>query len=168
MCYQLLNYSFGFYDLDEPVHFGLWSTSVELSALWSVVFASLVVLFNAFGLNLLVNRNNFYERNTYLVALTYIVFMSLFKSSYVLCGTLLLHSSMIIMTHQLFEINKREDGRKSVFNAFMFMGIGITLYPSFGFMNPYNFQPSELNRSLLSNAHWTHSVAWISLGLAEP
>lgn len=136
VCYQLLNYYFGFYDLDQSVYFGLWSSSIDLSALWSVIFASLVVLFNAFGLNLIVNRNNFYERNTYLVALTYIVFMSLFNTSYVLSGTLLLHSSMIIMTHQLFELNKREDGRKNVFNAFMFMGIGITLCPSFGFMMP--------------------------------
>jgi hypothetical protein len=110
--------------------------NIELNSIVGVFLASMVVLLNSFGLNLLVNRNNFYERNTYLVALIYVVFMSLFECSYFLNSTLLLHSTIIFMLHQLFELNKREDGRKNIFNAFMFFAIGVTLCPIYLFLLP--------------------------------
>ena len=136
VCYQVLNYFFGFYDLSQAVSFGMWSQNATFNTTLSACLASLFVLFNAYGLNLLVNRNNFYERNTYLVALIYIVFMSLFQYSYLLNGTLLLHAAVIIMIHQMFELSKREDGRKNIFNAFLFLGIGVTVFPLFVFMLP--------------------------------
>ena len=136
VCYQMLNYYFEFVELIPNQHFGLWLENIELNAIIAVVLASLVVLLNSFGLNLLVNRNNFYERNTYLVALIYVVFMSLFECSYFLNSTLLLHSTIIFMIHQLFELNKREDGRKNIFNAFLFFAIGVTLCPIYIFLLP--------------------------------
>ena len=136
VCYQMLNYYFEFVELVPNQHFGLWLENIELNAIIAVVLASLVVLLNSFGLNLLVNRNNFYERNTYLVALIYVVFMSLFDCSYFLNSTLLLHSTIIFMIHQLFELNKREDGRKNIFNAFLFFAIGVTLCPIYIFLLP--------------------------------
>jgi len=136
VCYQMLNYYFEFVELVPNQHFGLWLENIELNAIIAVVLASLVVLLNSFGLNLLVNRNNFYERNTYLVALIYVVFMSLFECSYFLNSTLLLHSTIIFMIHQLFELNKREDGRKNIFNAFLFFAIGVTLCPIYIFLLP--------------------------------
>lgn len=136
VCYQLLNYYFEFIELVPNQHFGLWLENIELNAIIGIVLASLVVLLNSFGLNLLVNRNNFYERNTYLAALIYVVFMSLFECSYFLNSTLLLHSTIIFMIHQLFELNKREDGRKNIFNAFLFFAIGVTLCPIYIFLLP--------------------------------
>ena len=136
VCYQMLNYYFEFVELVPNQHFGLWLENIELNAIVGIVLASLVVLLNSFGLNLLVNRNNFYERNTYLVALIYVVFMSLFECSYFLNSTLLLHSTIIFMIHQLFELNKREDGRKNIFNAFLFFAIGVTLCPIYIFLLP--------------------------------
>ena len=136
VCYQMLNYYFEFVELVPNQHFGLWLENIELNAIIAVVLASLMVLLNSFGLNLLVNRNNFYERNTYLVALIYVVFMSLFECSYFLNSTLLLHSTIIFMLHQLFELNKREDGRKNIFNAFLFFAIGVTLCPIYIFLLP--------------------------------
>ncbi len=136
VCYQMLNYYFEFVELVPNQHFGLWLENIELNAIIAIVLASLVVLLNSFGLNLLVNRNNFYERNTYLVALIYVVFMSLFECSYFLNSTLLLHSTIIFMIHQLFELNKREDGRKNIFNAFLFFAIGVTLCPIYIFLLP--------------------------------
>ena len=136
VCYQMLNYYFEFVELVPNQHFGLWLENIELNAIIAVVLASLVVLLNSFGLNLLVNRNNFYERNTFLVALIYVVFMSLFECSYFLNSTLLLHSTIIFMIHQLFELNKREDGRKNIFNAFLFFAIGVTLCPIYIFLLP--------------------------------
>lgn len=136
VCYQMLNYYFEFVELVPNQHFGLWLENIELNAIIAIVLASLVVLLNSFGLNLLVNRNNFYERNTYLVALIYVVFMSLFDCSYFLNSTLLLHSTIIFMIHQLFELNKREDGRKNIFNAFLFFAIGVTLCPIYIFLLP--------------------------------
>ncbi len=136
VCYQMLNYYFEFIELVPNQHFGLWLENIELNAIVGIVLASLVVLLNSFGLNLLVNRNNFYERNTYLVALIYVVFMSLFECSYFFNSTLLLHSTIIFMIHQLFELNKREDGRKNIFNAFLFFAIGVTLCPIYIFLLP--------------------------------
>ena len=136
VCYQFLNYYFEFISLAPSQHFGLWIENIELNTLVGVLLASIVVLLNSFGLNLLVNRNNFYERNTYLVALIYVVFMSLFECSYFLNSTLLLHSTIIFMIHQLFELNKREDGRKNIFNAFLFFALGVTLCPIYIFLLP--------------------------------
>ncbi len=132
----MLNYYFDFIELLLSQHFGLWLENIELNAVISMFLASMVVLLNSFGLNLLVNRNNFYERNTYLVALIYVVFMSLFQCSYFLNSTLLLHSTIIFMIHQLFELNKREDGRKNIFNAFFFFALGVTLCPIYIFLLP--------------------------------
>ena len=136
LTYQLLNYFFGFYSIDHSVQVGLWPFTLNVGYFWSVFAASSLVFINAIGLNLVVNRNNFYDRNTYIVALLYIVFMSLFHSSYFLNPILLLHSIFILILHQLFDFNKQEDIRKNVFNAFLFFGIGITVSPSIGFVIP--------------------------------
>ena len=109
---------------------------MELNSIAGVFFASMVVLLNSFGLNLIVNRNNFHERNTYLVALIYVVFMSLFECFYFLNSTILLHSTIIFMIYQLFELNKREDGRKNIFNTFLFFALGVTVCPIYIFLLP--------------------------------
>lgn len=129
LLYQLLNYFFGFYEFDQLPNFGFWTPYFQLHSVLSAFLASVFVLLNAFGLNSLVNKNNFHERNTYLVALVYIVFMSLFQSSYMLSGILICQSGIILMTHHLFMLLKHEDGRKDIFNAFFFLGIGVTLSP---------------------------------------
>ena len=136
VCYQLLNYYFEFFALVPNQHFGLWIENMELNSIAGVFFASMVVLLNSFGLNLIVNRNNFHERNTYLVALIYVVFMSLFECFYFLNSTILLHSTIIFMIYQLFELNKREDGRKNIFNTFLFFALGVTVCPIYIFLLP--------------------------------
>ena len=136
LTYQFLNYFYEFYSVEHTFQLGLWPFTLNIGYFWSAFVASTFVFINSIGLNLVVNRNNFYDRNTYIVALLYVIFMSLFHSSYFLNPILLLHSIFILMLHQLFNFNKQEDIRKNVFNAFLFLSIGITLSPSIGLMIP--------------------------------
>ena len=127
--YQCLNYFYPFYETGVPSNFGFWTEYIYLNSMSSTIGASFFVLINSYGLNALVNRNKFLERNTYLIALLYIVLMSLFHSAYYLNGILITHFMLILMTHQFFELNRHEDGRKTIFNSFFYAGIASTFSP---------------------------------------
>ena len=144
--YQLLNYFFGFYPLDDHADFGIWTPFIDLNPALSALMASFVVLFNSYGLNSLVNRNNFHEKNTYLVALIYIVLMSLFQSSYLLNGIVISHAAIILMIHQFFKLNQNEDGRKNSFNGFLLLGIVATLSPIYIITVPFLIVPVIIMR----------------------
>jgi len=127
--YQCLNYFYPFYQLDVPSNLGFRTEYINLDSTSSIICASLVVLMNSFGLNALVNRNKFLERNTYFIALLYIVMMSLFHSAYYLNGVLISQFLLILMIHQFFKLNRPEDGRKTIFNGFFFAGFASTFTP---------------------------------------
>lgn len=144
--YQCLNYFYPFYQTDVPSNFGLWSGYIHLDSTNSAICASLFVLINSYGLNALVNRNKFFERNTYLIALLYIVLMSLFHSAYYLNGLLITHFILILMIHQFFELNRHDDGRKTIFNCFFYAGIASSFTPILILLTPLLILPVLIMR----------------------
>ena len=148
LAYQILNYFFGFHSIYESPNFGFWTPYFSVNTSLSLVLASLVVFSNAIGINYLVNRNHFHERNTYLVALIYVVLMSLFTASYSLNGVLITHSFLILMLHQLFVSSQKEDVRAIIFNAFLCLGMASTFTPLFIFTVPVFWLPFLISKSI--------------------
>ncbi len=139
--YQGLNYFYPFYSIDLPSNFGFWTDYIELEPLSSSIGASILVLFNSYRINLLINRTKFLERNTFLIGLLYLVLMSLFHSSYYLNGILISHFMILLMIGQFFELNQHEDGRQSAFNSFFYAGLASSFNPVLLLITPLLILP---------------------------
>jgi hypothetical protein len=131
----LLNWQYGYYNI-ETTNFGLWMLSEEIFPFVSFAGGILLVL-NAVLLNYLYNKHNFLEKNTYLVAILYVVTMSFYHSFYRLDGALISHTCIILMLFQLFELKQNEDGRRYVFNASFFGALSGTFFPPLLFVWPF-------------------------------
>lgn len=148
LTYQILNYFFGYHSIYESPDFGLWTPYFLVNSSLSLLLASLLVLSNAIAINYLVNRNHFHERNTYLVALIYVILMSLFTASYTLNGILITHSFLILMIHQLFVSNQKEDVRATIFNTFLCLGMASTFTPLLIFTVPVFWVPFLISKRI--------------------
>ncbi len=148
LTYQVLENFYGFHAIYERSYFGFWSPYIFLPTSFSQFSASFVVLLNAVGLNYLVNKNHFLERNTHLVSLIYIVFMSLFSVSYSMNGILISHALLIIMLNQLLTLNHKEDLRSTIFNCFLCLGLSTTFTPFFLYFTPIFWVPFFLTKPL--------------------
>lgn len=126
--YFLLNYQTGYYLPSVEVNLGLWN-NVTLDAMFFSLFSSFLILVNAVGLNILFNINEFFEKNTYIVSLLYVVTMSFYHSFYSLNGSLIAHAFLILMLYQFFKLKQNTDGRAQVFNGSLFAGIAATFFP---------------------------------------
>jgi hypothetical protein len=84
---------------------------------------------NAVGLNILININEFFDKNAYIVSLLYVVTMSFYHSFYSLNGSLIAHTFIILMLYQFFKLKQNIDGRAQVFNGALFAGVAATFFP---------------------------------------
>lgn len=127
--YVVLNIYFPYHLPEIEGHFGFWGRLLEQSSLVSRVLAPLLVLFGALILNVMFNRNEFMERNNYMVSLLYVTFMSTFHSFYYLNGFTIAQFFVILALYQMFHLYQNEDGRKRVFNVGFLLGVACTFYP---------------------------------------
>ncbi len=123
---------------------------------WTIQLGAFgLILINALLLNTIFNRNEFMERNSYLVPFFYIVFMSFFHSFYFLEGLSIAQTFVVFMLFQLFKLNQNEDGRRTTFNIGIFYGIACTFYPvlllgfPFVFWMVWVMRPFILRESML-------------------
>jgi hypothetical protein len=126
--YFLLNYQTGYYLPSVEVNLGLWNIKILDVTIFSLISAFLIFV-NAVGLNILININEFFEKNAYIVSLLYVVTMSFYHSFYSLNGSLIAHSFLILMLYQFFKLKQNVDGRAHVFNGALFAGIAATFFP---------------------------------------
>jgi hypothetical protein len=91
---------------------------------------------NALLLNYLFNINTFYERNSYVVSLLYVVLMSFYHSFYQVDGVIVAHLFLILALFQLFELENNLDGRRISFNTGIFIGIAASFHPPLIFTFP--------------------------------
>lgn len=159
--YVLLNHFFPYFEITKEVDFGLFGTYSIPDILPKQIVGGVIIFFNAIGLNLIFNNQNFFEKTTYFPAFTYIVWMSFFNGMYNPDGLLLSHSVCIIMISQLFRLNQNEDGRKLVFNAAFLVGLATCLHLTMVILLPFLFfmvwivRPFVLRESLLLLAGFT-------------
>lgn len=147
-----------YFELTKFVDLGLWGR-LELPDLqWMKWLSGCLVLINALTLNLLFNNNAFYERNSYIVSLLYIVLMSFYHSFYQVDGVLIAHFWLILLLFQLFKMESNQDGRRIAFNAGLFFGLAASFHPPLIFAVPLlwimltRIRPFVFREILLSTA----------------
>ncbi|HBW85493.1 MAG TPA: hypothetical protein DEF82_01740 [Crocinitomicaceae bacterium] len=122
--------------LDHLSDFGLWG-ELSFSPLSSYVWSGVFILTNAILLNYLYNSHQFLDKNSYLTSLLYLVTMTYYDAFYHFDYVLCVHFLFIMLLTQFFELKQQVDGRKYVFNAFVFIGIASTLQPLLLFFIPF-------------------------------
>lgn len=153
--YFLLNFQTGYYLPSAEINLGLWNSQIVDATIFSVISAFLILV-NAVGLNILFNINEFFDKNTYIVSLLYVVTMSFYHSFYSLNGSLIAHSFLILMLYQFFKLKQNVDGRAQVFNGALFAGVAATFFPPLLISLPFIFvmiliiRPFYLREMLLS------------------
>ncbi len=126
--YFFLNYHTGYYLPSVEVNLGLWNIKTLDVTIFSLISAFLILV-NAVGLNILININEFFDKNAYIVSLLYVVTMSFYHSFYSLNGSLIAHTFIILMLYQFFKLKQNIDGRAQVFNGALFAGVAATFFP---------------------------------------
>lgn len=149
--YYLLNFQTGYY-VQSPAHdFGLWSNFFSGDSWLYSFFSFLIIALNAISLNWVFNKNEFLERNSYIVSLLYVVTMSFYHSFYILDGLLIAHLFFILMFVQFLQIKQNSDARIYVFNGCFLAGLSATFHPPIIFglplfivmpiiIRPFNFR----------------------------
>ncbi len=141
--------------LETNIYLGFWGNYLITTPWILQVLAGIVVGSNALIINTLFNSNEFYEKNTYICSLLYIVLMSFYSSFYQIDGILLSQLFLILGLFQLFKLRQNEDGRKAVFNVAFFAGIAASLHPPILGIVPILFfmiwivRPVKLRESIL-------------------
>ena len=147
-----------FFEFSDFIDFGLWGTYHQPDSFWMKFTSGGIVFINALLLNFLFNTNTFYERNSYIVSLLYVVLMSFYHSFYQIDGVLIAHFSLILALFQLFRLENNLDGRKIAFNAGFLAGLAASFHPPLIFSLPIvwlmitRIRPFILREILLASA----------------
>ncbi|XOV66302.1 MAG: hypothetical protein ACFHU9_11750 [Fluviicola sp.] len=127
--YVGLNYYFPYHLPEDGAHFGLWGNFLPQSSWTSQIIAPAFVFAEALLINMLYNRNEFMDRNTYTPALLYLTLLSTFHCFYFLDGFAVAQFCLVMAMDQLFQLYQNEDGRKRVFNTGFWLGLACTFHP---------------------------------------
>jgi len=134
--YIFLNSQFAYYQVVDQTNLGFWSAAFTEPIWLNMLLGGLFVLMNAVGLNWIFNSHEFLDRNSYIVSLLYVVTMSFYHSFYCVDGLLIAQTFIILMLSQFFRLKQNVDGRRNVFNGFLFAGIAATFHPFMVFTFP--------------------------------
>ena len=129
--YVTLNEISGYFEVLPEINLGFWGSYFIENHFWINYLSLVVILINAVLANYLFNSNEFYERNSYVISLLYILFMSYFHSFYQLDGVLISHTLLIFCMFQYFRLQNNSDGRKIAFNGSFLLGAAATFNPPF-------------------------------------
>jgi hypothetical protein len=160
--YFVLGFYFGSFENTNSINLGVLG-SIKTNFIISVTTNLVLIFINGYFLNLLFNRNGFYERNTYIPSLIYIVLMSYFESFYGLNGLVVAHTFFILAIFQLFKLNQNEDARRYVFNAAFFLGVATIVHPPLIIVIPFLYFMVWTVRPFV----WRESIL-LAIGFAVP
>jgi hypothetical protein len=135
--YAVLNYFTNYFEILPVVDLGLWGKQSFYAVNVLYVLTGVLVFTNAVLANYLFNKNEFYDKNSYVISLFYIVLISFFHSAYQLDGILIAHFFLIVALFQMFRLENNSDGRKWCFNTGLFLGIAGTFHPPFLAILPF-------------------------------
>jgi hypothetical protein len=123
----------------DNVSYGLWGELLSQNSLLSPVFSGLIILGNGLLINIIFNRNEFLDKNNYLITFLYTILLSFFHGFYYLDGYVIAQFFLVLALHNVFKLNQNEDGRKTVFNISIMMGIAATFAPLLLITFPFLF-----------------------------
>jgi hypothetical protein len=138
LVYLIVNQQTQYFEVKSILNFGLWG-SFPLKSIenYFTYISGIVVVLNAYLLNYLFNKNNFYEKNSYIIAVLYVVLLSYYHTFYVVDGLLISQSFIILTLFQLFNLDYSVDARKISFNVGFLIGIAVTLFPPILLIMPF-------------------------------
>ena len=156
LAFYFLNDIFVYHHIEKATSFGLWGELELKKGLLSSLPALFLVGAGAILLNNLYNRNEFIEKNNYLPSILYVLFLSFFHAFYFIDGIGIAQFFLLISLTQLFLLDQKIDGRKTVFNAAFYYGVASTFFPLLYMGFPFLFliiwvnRPFVLRESLLT------------------
>ena len=127
--YVFLNLYFPYHLPESSAHFGFWGVLIDQNSLFSQIAAPIMIFSGAIVLNTIFNRNEFFERNNYIVSLLYVTLMSSFHVFYFVDGFAIAQFFLILAVYQMFLLYQNEDGRRRVFNMGFLLGVACTFFP---------------------------------------
>ena len=128
--YVLLNLWSGYYEYAPATNLGIWGNDFSFPQWLTLTLGPIFVLGNALLLNMLFNRNDFIDRNTYITSLIYVAYFSFYHAFYQLDGLSISHFLLILALFELFKLIQNEKGNKPVFNAGFLVGLAATFHPA--------------------------------------
>jgi len=139
--YFVLNTLTGFFvsDATGNIELGLWGRFSSSNKLFNLIVPPTLIMVSGAVINFIYNRNEFFDRNTFLPVLLYITSSSFFPHFYVLNGFGIALMFQVLSLYYVFQLNQNDDARALVFNAAFFSGIGMTLYPPLTALFPLLF-----------------------------
>lgn len=129
LAFHLLNNHFEYHEVSNEINFGFWSGLFHFSSLVSQLLGGIFIILNALTLNYLYNNYDFQDKNTYIISLIYVVLMSFYYSFYRLDGILFSHLFFILSLTKYFKLKQNNEGRETIFNCALFLGIASTFQP---------------------------------------
>lgn len=127
--YVVLNLFFPVHLPEDTAHFGFYNLQLNQKTTVAIVLAPMLICVEAIVINLIYNRNEFFDRNNFLPSLIFVVFLSYFHSFYFLDGFGIAFFFLTLMIYQLFRLNQNEDGRKTTFNIGFLLGVAGSVFP---------------------------------------
>ncbi len=160
--YTVLNSYTQYFEMSEMITFdlGLWG-SVMLDVEIGRFIAPAIVLLNAFLLNFLFNRNSFYDKNSYITSLIYVVLMSFYHSFYQLDGVLVAHSLIILAFFSFFRLQNNEEARKEAFNIGFLIGTAASFHPVLVFTLPLIWITFTRIRPFVFRELWLLTIGFV-------
>lgn len=138
LAYLLINQQTQYFEVKSVLNFGLWGAfSLKSIENYFTYISGLVVLINAYLLNSIFNKNGFYEKNSYIIAVLYVILLSYYHTFYVIDGLLLSQTFIILGLFQLFNLDYSADARRIAFNVGFLIGLGVTLFPPLLIILPF-------------------------------
>lgn len=147
----------------------LWGLDFNLlSATYSRIGAFILISINAILVNRVFNTHEFYERNTFLPSLIYLLLVFLFPLSLRMQEDLIAHTFFILCLSKLFDIKQNDDARKSTFLSGLFLGCAVTFLPIyiyflvFIWMGTISIRPFVLREFLLPLLGVVLPLGWVA------
>lgn len=128
--YFILNYQFNYFEVKAMLNFGLWgSFSLEKIENYFIFLSAFIVLFNAYFLNLIFNKNELYDKNSYIISYFYVILLSFFQTLYISDGVLLSQTFLILSINEILKFDQQKESKSLFFNVGFFIGLSITIFP---------------------------------------
>lgn len=158
MAYLFLNLTSSYFQISDSIELGFWG-SVEISKYagnYLPWISGFLVLINSYLINYFFNSNGFYEKNSYIISLLYVILLSYYRTFYFLDGLLIAHTFVLLAFIQMYKMEYNTDGRSRSFNSGFFFGVAATFHPPMALILPFiwfmilRIRPFVMRETILS------------------
>lgn len=103
----------------------------QKNSILEIILGITLVSFHAIFLNIIFNRNEFYEKNIFLPSLIYATLMSSVPGIQFVTPLLIANTFIIVGLYFIYKIKRQEDAKKAVFMNSIMLGIASCFYPPY-------------------------------------